>query len=102
MNCLTSYIPAIIDSTEDSQAEFVEKFPSGVDKALMLKDKWTFWEQYEALGVTKNEMSNAYLSNMSKVACFNDVITFWQIWNNLPVSDVTKLFFNYDHNTIPR
>jgi hypothetical protein len=78
----TNYISAIIDSTDDhssSQAEFVEKFPSGVDKALLLKDKWTFWEQYEyeALGVTKNEMTNAYLSNMSKVACFNDVITFW-------------------------
>jgi hypothetical protein len=31
---------------------------------------------------------------MQKVGWFKDIVTFWQIWSTLPVSQLEKFFFD--------
>jgi hypothetical protein len=35
---------------------------------------------------------------MTKIAWFKDVVTFWQIWENLPLSNMEKYFYDKDSN----
>ena len=62
---------------------------------LKLKE-WTFWEIYEAIGGVKNtqELDVQYLSNLKKVAWFNDIISFWQVWNTLSLKDLRNYFYD--------
>ena len=58
-------------------------------KELMLKYQWTIWEQYEV----ESGADADYEKSMRKVASFKNIISFWQIWNNLPHSNPSKNFF---------
>ena len=39
--------------------------------------------------------------SMKKIAWFNDIITFWQLWNTLDISKLEKFFFNKDMMNLP-
>ena len=38
---------------------------------------------------------------MKKVACFNDVFSFWQCWNHIKVNDLTKFFYDDSLISVP-
>jgi hypothetical protein len=64
-----------------SAKEFAEECEELKFPELAFTDKWTLWEQYE----TKH--SGDYRDTMKKVACFNDPISFWRVWNSVPHSN---------------
>ena len=53
---------------------------------LKLPFRWTLWEQYEI------KDSKDYRKTMTKVACFEDLLSFWKIWNNVPHRDPANFF----------
>ena len=71
-------------------AEFDEKFEDLKHPELEFTDKWTLWEQYE----TKD--SSNYKDTMMKVACFNDPVSFWKVWNTVPHSDPLNYVHYFD------
>ena len=70
-------------------------------------DEWVFWEQYEELqqsgGGQKQYQKDVadYLATIQKVAWFNDIISFWQIWNTLPVSKLELFFYDKKTENLP-
>jgi hypothetical protein len=59
---------------------------------VTLNRSWSFWENYE----TKNKEENDYSKLLKEIFSFNDIITFWQFWNNYPGSDAKQIFYNGD------
>jgi hypothetical protein len=67
--------------------------------------EWTFWEIYENIGggfAGDKEKDELYLSNQKKVAWFNDVVSFWQVWNTLPLRDLKNFFYDVTTNSLQR
>jgi hypothetical protein len=87
-----------LPQSEDAQAstsnaghaEFDETFEDLKHPELEFTDKWTLWEQYE----TKD--SSNYKDTMMKVACFNDPVSFWKVWNTVPHSDPLNYVHYFD------
>ena len=65
--------------------------------------KWVFWEQYENLpdGIHKGQTSHEFDINMQKLAWFHDYLTFWQLWQKLPISKLENYFYNKESDTAP-
>lgn len=38
---------------------------------------------------------------MQKLAWFNDIVTFWQLWNELPIKNLERYFYDKPNNMIP-
>lgn len=74
---------------EDSE-EFVERFEDLKFPELAFQDNWTLWEQYE----TKH--SSDYKNTMQKIACFNDPVSFWKVWNVVPHSNPLNFIHYFD------
>jgi len=56
-----------------------------------LKREWGFWESYSTKdGNTQNDYSNL----LKNIYSFNNIISFWQFWNNYPGSDISNIFFD--------
>ena len=66
------------------EKETIEK-----DKVLF-KREWSFWENYES----KNQKEKDYSKLIKEIYSFNDIISFWQFWNNYPGNDIKKIFFD--------
>ena len=77
-------------------AEKKEKFDDVICDELKLKE-WAFFEHYE--DISEGVKSSQYLANLQKVAWFNDIISFWQVWNNLPINDLKNYFYDISTNT---
>ena len=82
----------------------VEKFGEVLAEELKL-DEWTIWEHYEDLDPSQKKDANRpdldkYKASSQKVAWFNDIISFWQVWNNFKFGDMKKFFINYPTATI--
>ena len=73
-----------------SSKEFEDKCEEVKHPELAFQDNWTLWEQYE----TKH--SSDYKNTMQKVACFNDALSFWKVWNAVPHSDPLNFIHYYD------
>ena len=41
------------------------------------------------------------MASMQKVAWFNDIATFWQLWNTLPISHLERYFYDRENKTVP-
>lgn len=83
------------ESTEDatidaSKVKFTEQFEELKFPELAFADNWTLWEQYE----TKDSAN--YQDTMEKVACFNDPISFWKVWNTVPHSNPLNFIHYFD------
>jgi hypothetical protein len=62
-------------------AKFEEQFEEAKYPELAFKDNWTLYEQYDMV------KGSDYGDSTRKVACFNDLISFWKVWNTIPHSD---------------
>ncbi len=51
---------------------------------------WVFWENYEAKGSAKMDWNDS----IKKIFNFDDIISFWQFWNNYPGSNPSNVFYD--------
>lgn len=59
--------------------------------------KWAIWEQVQGMEkAQKGQAEKEYMENLRKVAEFDNLITFWQLWNKLPYSSPGNFFTYYD------
>jgi hypothetical protein len=71
-----------IEATETNSIEL---------KKVKFQRKWNFWENYE----TKHgEKQLDWSETIKKIFTFEDVITFWQFWNDYPGSNPTNIFYD--------
>ena len=70
-----------------SEIKLEEKETIEKDKVLF-KREWSFWENYES----KNQKEKDYSKLIKEIYSFNDIISFWQFWNNYPGNDIKKYF----------
>ncbi len=60
-------------------------------ESVLLNKKWCFFEGYENLAHNQNiDWKNL----LKQVFSFNDIITFWQFWNNTNYSKFSEIFNN--------
>mmetsp|Transcript_6415 Transcript_6415/g.4839 ORF Transcript_6415/g.4839 Transcript_6415/m.4839 type:complete len:98 (-) Transcript_6415:411-704(-) len=84
------------------QDDFKEEFDDCIDPNMILPDKWTMWEQYERFEqVKKGQTLQEYEANIKKFGCFNNAVSFWQIWNNSYISDLKNIFYKKETNSVP-
>ena len=57
---------------------------------VKLQRNWVIWENYEAKSGEKLEWSKS----IKQVYTFNDVLSFWQFWNNYPGANPSNIFYN--------
>ena len=60
------------------------------DSNVRLQRTWVFWENYEAKSGEKLEWSQS----IKQIFSFNEIISFWQFWNNYPGSNPSNIFYN--------
>ena len=64
---------------------------------IKLPKKWALWEGYEnaiTKEVSKDNKDEDWKSSINKVFEFQDIITFWQLWNNSIFSRFSEIFNN--------
>jgi hypothetical protein len=52
---------------------------------------WVLWENYEPRSLGKQVDWSETIKN---IFSFNDIISFWQFWNEYPGSNPANIFFN--------
>jgi len=45
-----------------------------------LKGRWVFWEHFEIVSGGVKDQKKGYMNTMQKVAWFNDLISFVNVW----------------------
>jgi len=67
-----------------------------------LAHDWVMWEDVKSVTkkMVKGQKADAYLKELRKVAEFADLISFWQLWNNIPHNDPTNFFTVEDESTL--
>jgi hypothetical protein len=58
---------------------------------VKLQRTWVFWENYESKEKNK---SLDWSQMMKPIFSFNDIISFWQFWNEYPGSNPSNIFYN--------
>lgn len=62
-----------------------------IEKELVsLRRTWVFWENYEA----KFGIKLDWADTLKEIFEFNELISFWQFWNNYPGSNLSEVFYN--------
>lgn len=74
---------------EAKDSKFEESTTIEKDKVLLNRE-WTFWENYDS----KSKEIKDYSTLTKELFTFNDIISFWQFWNNYPGNDPKKIFFD--------
>ena len=60
---------------------------------IKFKRNWSFWESYEP----KEKGTNIdWKDLLQKIFTFDDILSFWQFWNNYPGSNFSEVFYNGD------
>jgi hypothetical protein len=72
-----------------------EGSPTIEKEKVLLKRTWTFWENYQS----KDNAEKDYSKLLKEIYTFNDIISFWQFWNNYPGNNIKTIFYNGDHVT---
>lgn len=95
-------------STGSKQAEEHQSIAKFKDNAITCPEfslgptKWVFWEQYEAApGNFKKTTGTAWHELIQEVAWFGDIVSFWQIWQSLPISNLENYFFDRKEGLVP-
>ena len=57
-----------------------------LDKVI-LNRSWTFWENYE-------NRNKGYNYMIEEIYSFDNIIAFWQFWNNYPGNETKSIFFD--------
>mmetsp|Transcript_57200 Transcript_57200/g.78579 ORF Transcript_57200/g.78579 Transcript_57200/m.78579 type:complete len:87 (+) Transcript_57200:82-342(+) len=66
-----------------------------------LQGRWVFWEHFEDVSGGTRDRSKSYMNTMQKVAWFNDLVSFTNVWQNIPHSDVANFFYNKTNQGVP-
>jgi len=63
---------------------------------VKLPKTWALWEGYENAVKDPNaeKKEEDWKNKIKRVFEFNDIITFWQLWNNSPFSKLSEIFNN--------
>ena len=62
-----------------------------------LRATWTVWEQMQSIDKSqKGQVEKEYMANLQEVGEFDNIVSFWQLWNIIPHSDPGKFFVTYD------
>ena len=63
---------------------------------VKLPKKWALWEGYEnpITEASKDNKDEDWKSSLKKVFEFEDIVTFWQLWNNSIFSRFSEIFNN--------
>src|SRR5947208_2301977 len=89
------YLSTVLNYSIDTAAQsvegptFEEKYEEPLTPELKFPHEWMFIEQYESFDGKKQDFDN-YKANMQELACFNDIVSFWQCWNNVDLKDLKK------------
>ena len=70
------------------------KLADGKDLQLFGGAKWTLWEQREFLDQgksSKNQSEENYERLLQRVAWFDNIIQFHQVWNRVPHSKINEI-----------
>jgi hypothetical protein len=78
------------DDTYFSQVQAPVESETVDENLVKLQRTWVFWENYDAKSGEKLEWSKS----IQEVFKFNDIISFWQFWNNYPGSNPSNIFYN--------
>ena len=62
---------------------------------VKLNREWSFWENYDS----KNKNDKDYSKLLKEIYTFDNIISFWQFWNNYPGSDAKRIYFDGEHIT---
>ena len=90
------------DQTPAPQQE--EHYPEPLTGDLAIGIKWVIWEQYEeppGLGSKKDPTKEEFNKLMTKLGWFHDYITFWQLWQMLPITKLENYFYDKANNQMP-
>ena len=64
-----------------------------MEKLTRLDNKWVIWENWKSAKPKGHDKGDGkYLLNMQSVAEFDNLISFWKVWNSLPHSDPGNFF----------
>jgi hypothetical protein len=64
-----------------------------VDESIVkLQRRWAFWENYDPK--TGSGAKLDYAQSLKEIFRFDDIITFWQFWNQYPGSVPSNVFYN--------
>lgn len=65
-----------------------------IKKLTKLQFEWALWENYDTMeGMSaKSQTQQDYLANIRSIGEFNNLISFWQLWNSLPHADPGNFF----------
>jgi hypothetical protein len=58
---------------------------------VKLQRTWVFWENYDS---KSKEKSLDWSQSIKQIYSFNDIISFWQFWNEYPGSNPSNIFYN--------
>ena len=72
-----------------------EGSPKVEKEKVLLKRTWSFWENYQS----KDNAEKDYSKLLKEIYTFNDIISFWQFWNNYPGNTIKKIFYNGEYVT---
>jgi hypothetical protein len=77
-----------IESNNIYSEENIPREAESISENLTRLDQsWVIWENY-------SDKNNNYI--LKDIFEFEDIITFWQFWNNYPGSDPTHIFSSGD------
>jgi hypothetical protein len=60
------------------------------ENIVKLQREWVIWENYDA----KTGERLDYSKTLQKIFTFDDIVSFWQFWNNYPGSEPSYIFYN--------
>jgi len=65
-----------------------------------LKYKWVLWEQLQGEEkAQKGLVQKQYMENLQEVAEFDNLISFWQLWNTVPHANPANCFTVFDESS---
>ena len=83
------------DKREDLKEEEVKEIEEFGKTTLKLKHTWVIWEQWD-VNYSNTKTRQTYEDSVQSIGSFDNLVSFWQLWNNLPYSDPNKIFFDPD------
>ena len=71
-----------------------------MEKLTKLEHKWVIWENWKSAKPKGGDKSEGkYLLNMQSIAEFDNLVSFWRVWNTLPHSDPGNFFTDPSSST---
>jgi hypothetical protein len=56
---------------------------------------WVIWENWQRGDTAESEKD--YISNMQQIAEFDNLVSFWQLWNTIPHANPSNYFMDCEN-----